>query len=337
MRPAVFDERELRGRAAHVEGDQIAMAGQLAVDCRHQRAGRRARFDHPHGVALHRGGGRDAAGRLHHEQPPAIPALAQRRLQSVQVRAHRRHDVPVHDGRRRALVLTERRRDFVGERHRDVRRFLGRQLSQAPLVRGIEIRVEQADRERRDPARDQRADRAPRIVFVERIAHRAVGEHALRHLPDQPARDERRRLLDLEVVHLIALLAPDDQHVAEAARREETDAFGLALDDDVRAERGAVHRVDEVAPRHAGARDQLVEPGQTGLRRIGIRREPLRGVELTRGRLQDEVGERAAHVEADAIAHGDVNRGGGAIMKAIPAGRPATGSRDRDTAGPSDT
>ena len=168
----------------------------------------------------------------------------------------------------------------MGQRDRDLRRFLGHQLGQALLVRGVEIGVQQADRQRRHPARDQRADRAARIVFVERIAHRPVSEHALRHLADQPARDERRRLLDLEVVDLVPLLAPDDQHVAEPARGDEADPLRLALDDDVRAERGAVHGVGEPSPRHAGARDELIEPGQTRLRRIGIGREPLRGVEL---------------------------------------------------------
>src|SRR5439155_1208208 len=144
-------------------------------------------------------------------------------------------------------------------------------------------------------------------------------EDAVAHLGDAPARDQRRGFLDLEVVDLIPLLAPDDQHVAEAARGEKPDPACLALDDDVGAERRSVDRVGHVAPRDAAPRDQLVEPRAARLGRVGVGRQALRGAELPRWRLEHEIGECPPHVEADAVRHYSWGRAPGAIS-----GWPAT-------------
>ena len=75
------------------------------------------------------------------------------------------------------------------ERDRDVGRFLGDEGRDAPLVHGIQVRVEQAHRERGHAASDQLADRPPRVGLLERRSHRAVGQDALGDLADQPARN----------------------------------------------------------------------------------------------------------------------------------------------------
>jgi hypothetical protein len=178
--------------------------------------------------------------------------------------------------------------------------------------------VEEAHGENRHAARAQLAHGAPRVRLVERSAHATVGENPLGHLGDEAPRHQRGGLLDLEVVDLVPLLAADHEHVAEPARGEEAHAPRLALDDDVRAERGAVHGLGDVAPGHRGSggrvgaaarpREEVVEAGEAGLRGVGIGREPLGGGELARGGLQDEVGERAAHVERDAVRHDYVRR-----------------------------
>src|SRR5205807_832163 len=77
----------------------------------------------------------------------------------------------------------------------------------------------------------------------------------------------------------------------------------LALDDDVAAERRAVHGLGDVAPGHTRARQQRVEAGQGRLGGIGIGGEALGGGQLAGGRLQHEIRERAAHVEADPVRH----------------------------------
>src|SRR5438034_8222902 len=112
-----------------------------------------------------------------------------------------------------------------------------------------------------------------------------------------------RSPLVLEVVDREALIASNDMHITDAARSDEPDAMRLALDAEVGAERGSVDRQSHVAPLDAALRDQLVEPRQARLGRVGVGRQHLRDVELPRRRLQHEVGERPPDVEADAVGH----------------------------------
>ena len=302
-RSSIGDERQLRRRAAHVEGDQLTVSGQFTVDRRHQRARGGPGFDHAHGMALERLRRRHAAGRLHDVEASAIAALPERVPERREILAERRHHVGVHHGRRRPLVFAKRGRHLVRERDRDVRRFLGHDRGEPPLVNGVHVRVQETDGERGDAPRDEFTHRAAGVGLVERCANRAVGEDALGDLADESPRDQRARLLDLEVVDLVALLATDDQHVAKATRRQKPDAARLALDHDVRAEGGAVDRLRDVLPGDAGAADQVVQPRETRRGRIRIGREPLACDELAARRLDYQVGERAADVESHPIRH----------------------------------
>jgi len=58
--------------------------------------------------------------------------------------------------------------------------------------------VQQAHGERGHDRGGQLTDRPPRVSLVEGRSHRPVGQHPLGHLTDEPARDQRRGLLDLE-------------------------------------------------------------------------------------------------------------------------------------------
>jgi hypothetical protein len=120
---------------------------------------------------------------------------------------------------------------------------------------------------------------------------------------DPRARDQGNRLVDEEVVELVALLPADDQDVSEAASREERDVPALPLDDDVRAERRSVHRLGEVRPREPGPGDQLAESLHARARRVVRRGEALAGEEASVVGLEREVGERPPDVEADPESH----------------------------------
>ena len=78
----------------------------------------------------------------------------------------------------------------------------------------------------------------------------------------------------------------------------------LALDDDRWAERGAVDGLGQLRPRHAGlgpsARRGRPRQAADGSGYVVSR---LAVSQLTRGGLQDEVGERASDVEAHSIRH----------------------------------
>ena len=301
---AAGDQGELRGRPAHVEGDEVGVARELAVRRGHEGAGGRPGFDHAHGEAGHRLRGGDAAAGLHHEEPPGIVERPERLLEPPEVVAHRGHHVGVDDGRRGALVLADDGRDLRREADRDLRRLLADDLGGALLVRRVDVGVQEADGDRRDAVPEEPPDGRPQAALVERHEHLAVEGDPLGDLPDPGAGDQRGGLLDLEVVQLVALLPADDQDVAEAARRQEGDVPALPLDDDVRAERRPVHGLDEVGPAEPRAGDQLPEPLHACPGRIIRRREALAGEEAAVVGLEREVGERSADVEPDPEGHG---------------------------------
>ena len=110
----------------------------------------------------------------------------------------------------------------------------------------------------------------------------------------------RRRELDLQVVHVVAVLVADQQRVAEPGGGDEPGPPGLALDQRVRDQRRGVDDrrpdVGRVAPR----------PGRAAARRRAARRRAgWRGVvsvlsttTVARRRVeQHDVGERAADVD----------------------------------------
>ena len=299
----LLDEGELGGGPAHVEGDQIAVAGELAIDARHEGAGRRPRLDHAHGVALHGLGRGDPARGLHDEEPGAGAAPSHGLLEAPEVLSHGGHDVGVDDGGAGPLVLSEGGGNLVGSGHGDIGGLFSDDLRNALFMHWVYIAVEEAHRNGRDPLGGEGPDHAARLGLVERQENAAVGQDALGDLADQAAGDQRGGRLDLKVVHLVALLAADDQDVPKSPGREQRDVLPFALDHDVGAERGSVDRLGEVAPGDAGARDELVEPLEAGQRWIGVGREPLAGVELPGGRLKDEVGERPPYVEAYSERH----------------------------------
>ena len=67
-RAAVLDQADLRGRAAHVEGEDVRPAERLAEVRRGDHARGRPRLDHEDRTAAGGIGAEDAAARLHHEQ-----------------------------------------------------------------------------------------------------------------------------------------------------------------------------------------------------------------------------------------------------------------------------
>ena len=102
----------------------------------------------------------DAAARLHHEQlRAATPASARRRLDPLEVALDDRPDHGVDDGRGGAEVLAELGRDLGRERDRHARQLLGEDRADAPLVLGVDVGVQQADRDRLDALAPQERGR----------------------------------------------------------------------------------------------------------------------------------------------------------------------------------
>ena len=115
---AVLEERDVGGGAAHVEGDEVAVAQEprrvpAARDAARGAGEHRARGQ-PHRV----GDARDAAVRLHDEDLARVAARLEPLREAPQVGRQRRADVGIDHRRAEALVLLDLRQHLRGERRR---------------------------------------------------------------------------------------------------------------------------------------------------------------------------------------------------------------------------
>src|SRR5205085_11790089 len=95
----------LRRGAAHVEGDRILDAEDLAHRLRADDSGRRAGLHHAHAVALRFVEGIEAAGGLHHHELAAEAFALRLLVDLLEIAMHARADVGVGDYGRGALEL----------------------------------------------------------------------------------------------------------------------------------------------------------------------------------------------------------------------------------------
>ena len=150
---AVLDDRHVARRAAHVEAQEVRLAG----GGRHERGGSRTAG----GPAQHRqrgvvGGGLQAgqAAAGLHDPRLGQPALRRALGERAQVGADERRERRVDLGGRRALVLAERPGDLVRERHVDAgAQPRAQRRAERTLVRGVAVGVQQAHGNRLGAAR----------------------------------------------------------------------------------------------------------------------------------------------------------------------------------------
>ena len=219
--------------------------------------------------------------------------------QAREVARHKRLHVRVRHRRAETLVLAHLRTRFARHRDRHLRQRGRKDLARPVLVGGIGVAVQEPDpdalhAELRKVSR-HRLDRR----LVERLQHPAVDVDPLRHHEPALARHERERLLDHDVVLVVAALVADVEHVAEALGGHQRGECALALDDRVGRERGAVNQQPDHPRVRPRSREHVVHAGEHGVVR-GVRsREDLCGGQRI-AVLQHDIGERAAHVHADA-------------------------------------
>ena len=175
-------------------------------------------------------------------------------------------------------------------------------LGDARLVRGIDVGVEQADRDRRR----HRARRASRTsAFERRLGQRrldaAVGADALLDADAAVARDQRRRHLRVERIDLAPIVAADLQHILEARRRHQRALGELALQHGVGGDGGAVQQVADVGQGEAVARGRLLDAGHQPERGVLRRGRRLEAGDGAGARIEDlQIGEGPADVDGDA-------------------------------------
>ena len=240
LRLRLVDEADLCRGAAHVERHDLVEAV-LARDAGGEdRAAGRPGFDEPHRKADRGLGGGDAAARGHQQHRAAKAGARQFALELADVTPHQRLQIGVGAGRGEALVFAHFRRDVGRQRHGDIRQPPRDRRADPALVLGIGEAVQKPDRHGLDLLRGERIDRARNAVVVKRHQHGALRIDALAHRQAQPARHQRRRQIDIEVVLLEAVLVADLDHVAKTFGGEQRGLGALPLDQRIGGERGAV-------------------------------------------------------------------------------------------------
>ena len=199
-------------------------------------------------------------------------------------------------------IFARDRVELVAERDRNARPFALDDLADAPLMRGVDDRPQEADGDRLDAALLQVAHGLDHVGLAERRPLVAQRIDPAAHLAGPVARHEGLRIVDEHRVGPLAGCLAQGQHVGVALVAQQPDRGDLALDQRV--------------GRHRGAVDDQLDPGEEAFE---IEAVPFRGqpegiheaaLELARRgrRLEDlqaggvgidhQVGEGAADIDA---------------------------------------
>ena len=291
--PAVPDDRRLRRRPPHVEGEGPRPANLLRGRGRRQHPRCRPALEHFDRAALRRGRGEPPAVGREEAERAADPLLAEPPLEGAEVGRDPGMDVGVGDGGRGALVLADLGAHIAREDHRPLEPARAERIADRPLVDRVPVGVEEADRDRLHPLLREAAREPADGPRVRRALDPAVRGEALVDFEAKGPRHEGRGKLDEEVVDVVAGLPAELEDVAEAGRRDEGGARPGPLDDRVR---GLGGRVDHLADRGrvdpAGAQEPP-DPLDGTRREVPARRQDLLGGERRpRPVHEDDVGER---------------------------------------------
>ena len=298
LRRVVADQADLGRGPAHVEGQHpIETVARGDVRGEHRPAGR-PRLHQPHGK-LRRALERDDAAARVHQEDRAIGTLPRQPLAKPrQVALHQGLDVGVGDGRVEALVLAHLRRDLGGERDHHLRQRLVQHLADHPLVRAVDVGVQEAHRDALVARLAELLGQCPDLRPVEGHEDSARRVDAFVHDVAAVAREQRLRQDEVQVVLLEAALGAHLDHVAKALRRDQRRLRPAPLDQRVGGERGAV---DDLPDRRGRGPRRRADPVHALDDRLLGR--PVRGQHLRRGApvrtLEHHVGEGAADVDAE--------------------------------------
>ena len=203
-----------------------------------------------------------------------------------------------------------------------VSRHAGRPLAddrrRGLLVGAARVGVEERDRDRLDAlAREEIDGRASTLAGSSGVRTSPARPEPLGDLAPPAPRHERRRALEVDVVEPRQPEPPDLEEVAEPRRREEPRPRAAALEDRVRGHGRAVDQLADVGRADAGRRHQLARALDD---RLGV--VAGGGEHLPRERPpvrpdQDQVGERAADVDAQAMSSSGLS--GPADLEVAPA------------------
>src|SRR5262249_8949308 len=166
-------------------------------------------------------------------------------------------------------------------------------------MRGIHVGMQEADRDRLDAGIAQRGNAGRDRILIERKPDLTVHVDAFRHREAQRARHQWRRLLDRQIVLVVAALGRDIEHVTKAFRSDQGGARPPSLDDGIGRKRRTVHEyvdVGEMQPRIGEHESRAFERTLLGLWRG---RQPLAGQPLI-APIEYDISDRAADINRHA-------------------------------------
>ena len=318
---AAVDDPDVERGAAHVGGDDVLVA---------HRPGRVPRAHHPRDRPRVEGEERRAARDLDGDGAARglgdleRGAVSRPREPPLDVREVARGDRPHVGVEARgggSLVLAPLGHELVGAGDEEARGEVPDDVPHPALVRGLEERPQEADRDRLHVLGEQLANGRLGLRLVEGHDDLPEAVHALGDAANEALRHDRARLLAFRDVHHLAHFAAveparaphDVDDVVVPAGGDEADPGAPLLDDRVRADGGAVGY-------ERGVREKLPDrlPDLAG-RRFERVHEALGEVARRRGRLgahhpapvvdDHAVGKRSPDVEAAEILGHGLGRG----------------------------
>jgi hypothetical protein len=159
--------------------------------------------------------------------------------------------------------------------------------------------VQKADRDRLDALLEQSPDCLLGVGRGERALHPAGRVEPLVDRDPQMTRHQYRRLLPGHVVETRHAQRADLQNVAEALSCDQAGPGALALQDGIGRHGRAVPDLRDLGRSEPAGPQDLAEAGHDRTRIIVDRGRDLLGLERAVGAQHDDVGERAADVDAD--------------------------------------
>ena len=173
---------------------------------------------------------------------------------------------------------------------------MGDRRARLPFVVGVDVGVQEADRDRLDAFSLQRAARRLDVAELQLAVHLAGAEHSLIDLDGEMARHQRPVALEQQIVGFRPVAAADGVDVAGALGDDQRRLGALALDQRVDRDGRAVDQFVD----GAGFESALADAIDDALDQMRRRRQAL-GLDEALGAVvePDQIGECAANIDCN--------------------------------------